>query len=175
MLRKLFVYIACSLDGFIAAPGDDLSFLSQVEREGQDYGSGNFFQTVGTVMVGWKTFDWVKQHAPDFWHKDRQCFVITRTARPQVGQIQFYTGDIVTLVATLKQQAGKNIFCDGGAEIVNLLLQHKLVDEIIISIIPTLLGDGTRLFNHKNVTQQLELVSSKSFESGLVQLHYMCR
>jgi dihydrofolate reductase len=72
----------------------------------------------------------------------------------------------------LKQQPGKNIFCDGGAEIVNLLLKAGLFDEITISIIPVLLGSGVRLFQDGGVEQKLKLVSSKSFPKGLVQLHY---
>lgn len=76
------------------------------------------------------------------------------------------------LIQDLKSKEGKNIYCDGGAEIVNELLKNKLIDELIISIIPVLLGDGTKLFKDGRPELTLELVSTKSFEKGLTQLHY---
>ena len=99
-------------------------------------------------------------------------FVITRTARESVGKTQFYTGELSDLISKLKSENGKNIFCDGGAEIVNELLRKDLIDEIILSIVPILLGDGTRLFKEGRPEQKLKLVSAKPFDTGLVQLHY---
>ena len=97
---------------------------------------------------------------------------ITRTARPSVGRTTFYTGKLTELVQRLKSESGENIYCDGGAEIINELLQHDLIDEFIISVIPILVGNGTRLFKDNRPEQELELVSLKSFETGLIQLHY---
>lgn len=172
MERKLVLYIATSLDGYIAKPNDDLSFLSIVEKEGEDYGYNSFNETFDTVIVGRKTYDWVMKHVAEFPHANKNTFVITRTARPSIGKIHFYTGDLKDLVEELKRAKGKNIFCDGGAEVVNELMKHKLIDEYIISIIPILLGNGTRLFIDGRPEQNLQLVSAKSFETGLTQLHY---
>lgn len=172
MSRKVFMYIAASLDGFIAQPGDDLSFLKIVEKEGEDYGYADFIKNVDTVIVGRKTYDWVKKHVPEFGHTDKQCFVITRTERPATGKTIFYTGDLKELITRLKQQPGKNIFVDGGAEVVNELIKHDLFDEYIVSIIPVLTGGGVRLFKADNPFKILTLVSSQSFDTGLVQLHY---
>jgi dihydrofolate reductase len=169
--RKLIVYIAASIDGFIAKPNDDLSFLSTVEKVGEDYGYADFIATIDTVIVGRKTYDWVLQHAA-FPHADKQTFVITHTPRPAEGNIQFYNGDIVALIQQLKSSPGKHIFCDGGAAIVNLLLQYDLIDELIISVIPILLGNGTRLFATNRPEQLYSLISSQSFDTGLVQLKY---
>ncbi len=108
----------------------------------------------------------------DFPHKDKDTYIITRTERPASGKIKFFTGDLKELVSRLKSQEGKNIFCDGGAEIVNELLMHKLIDEFIISLIPVPVGDGVKLFKDKRPELFLELVSTRSFDSGLVQLHY---
>jgi dihydrofolate reductase len=72
----------------------------------------------------------------------------------------------------LKSEEGKNIYCDGGAEVINELLKHDLVDEFIISIIPVLLGDGIRLFKDGRPEQTLEFITVKTFETGLTQLHY---
>lgn len=171
--RKLILYIACSLDGYIAKPNDNLDFLNIVQRDGEDYGYGEFVATVDTVILGRKTYDWVVGHGFDFPHADKETYIITRQVKPSLGNLIFYNGDLRKLVLELKSGIGKNIFCDGGAEIVNLLLKDKLFDELIISIIPILVGDGVKLFKDNRPEEELKLVSVKSYESGLVQLHYI--
>ena len=170
--RKVILYIATSLDGYIAKPNDDLSFLSIVEQDGQDYGYGDFVNTVDAVIVGRKTYDKVISMGFDFPHSDKDAYVITRTPRPNIGSVKFYSGDLELLVNRLKSEQGKNIYCDGGAEIANELLKHDLIDEFIISIIPILLGSGTKLFTDGRPEQKLELISTKQFDKGLTQLHY---
>ncbi len=161
-----------SLDGYIAKPNDDLSFLSIVEQEGQDYGYEEFIKSVDAVIVGRKTYDKVISMGFGFPHTDKDTYIITRTQRPAIGSVKFYTGDLKTLIEKLKSENGKNIFCDGGAEIVNELLKQDLIDELIISIVPILVGDGTKLFNDGRPEQKLEFASVRSFEKGLTQLHY---
>ena len=173
-MRILSLFIATSLDGYIAQPNDDLSFLKSVEKEGEDYGYAEFTSTVDTIIVGRKTYDYVlKEIGPSHYDNgEREVYVITRTERPGSGKVKFYTGDLSELVQDLKSGKGKNIYCDGGAEIINELLKNDLVDEFIISIIPVLVGNGTRLFKDGRPEQELELLSAKSFDTGLTQLHY---
>lgn len=166
------MYIAMSLDGFIAGENDDLEFLSLVEREGEDYGYGDFIETVETVILGRKTYDKVLSMG-EFHHSKRETYVITRTPRPDEGNIRFYTDDLHCLISKLKAGSGGTVFVDGGAEIVNLLMKEKLFDEFIISIIPVFLGKGTALFEEGRPSESLELRSSKAFSSGLVQVHYV--
>lgn len=173
MSRKTIVFIAASIDGFIAGPADDLSFLDLVAKEGEDYGYAAFLRTVDTVVLGRKTYDWVMKQVPVFPHAAIENYVITRTAKPAVGKTVFYTGNPVTLVKELAQKEGKNIFIDGGAELVNSLLKEKMVHEIYLSVIPVVLGNGVRLFHTGNPMQLSKLVSCKQFSSGLVQLHYV--
>jgi dihydrofolate reductase len=170
--RKLILYIAMSLDGYIAKPNDDLSFLELVACEGEDYGYAEFLNSIDTVILGRKTYDWVMTQVPEFPHADLDTYVISRTARPSIGKTEFYIGNISNLVSELKCKAGKNIFIDGGAELVNSLLKEKLINELIISIIPILLGKGIRLFQEGFPEQNLKLISSKQFDSGLLQTHY---
>ncbi|WP_314241601.1 dihydrofolate reductase family protein [Empedobacter tilapiae] len=172
MNRKVILYIATSLDGYIAKPDDNLDFLSIVEQDGQDYGYNDFIQTVDTVIVGRRTYDKVASMGFDFPHSDKDAYIITRTPRSSIGSIKFYTDDLTLLINKLKSEEGKNIFCDGGAEIVNELLKNNLIDEFIISVIPILVGNGIKLFKDDRPELKLELISVKSFEKGLVQLHY---
>jgi dihydrofolate reductase len=170
--RKVILYIATSLDGYIAKPGDDLSFLSIVEQPGEDYGYNSFIRDVDTVILGRKTYDWVMKQVPEFPHADKEVYIITRQARPAAGSVNFYTEDLDDLISSLRQKKGKNIFIDGGAELVHALMKNNLIDEFIISIIPIFLGDGIALFKPGYQEQKLKLVNSTSFASGLVQLHY---
>lgn len=173
-MGKLSLFIATSLDGYIAKPNDDLSFLKLVEKEGEDYGYAEFTAKIDTIILGRKTYDYVlKEIGTSHYDNGQQdVYVITRTARPGLGRTTFYTGKLNELVQRLKSDGGKNIYCDGGAEIINELLQNDLIDEFIISVVPILVGNGTRLFKDNRPEQQLELISSKSFDTGLIQLHY---
>ncbi|WP_114748588.1 dihydrofolate reductase family protein [Pleomorphovibrio marinus] len=171
-MRKVILYIACSLDGYITKPGDDLSFLDIVAKEGEDYGYRKFTDSVETVIMGRRTYEWVMAQVDQFPHADKETYIVTREMRESIGNVHFYSDDLEDLVIRLKIKKGKNIFVDGGAEVVRMLLDRKLLDELILSIIPVILGDGKRLFSFGIPEQQLEFRSAKSFESGLVQLHY---
>lgn len=172
-MRKLILYISMSLDGYIAKKGDDLSFLSLVQKEGEDYGYHKFMETIDTLILGRRTYDWVMQQVEDFPHTDKASYVITKQERASIGNIQFYNQNLKELVVKLKKQnSKKHIFCDGGAQIVNELLRDKLFDELIISIVPVLLGEGIPLFQDNRPENVLNLIKVKTFKSGLVQLHY---
>jgi dihydrofolate reductase len=83
-----------------------------------------------------------------------------------------YSNNVIDLVKSLKQKKGKDIYCDGGAEVVFELLNHQLFDRLIVSVIPHMLGDGIRLFKDKNIEQHLHFKRSISYPSGIVQLWY---
>lgn len=172
MSRKLVLFIATSLDGYIATPEGNLDFLNLVTEEDQDYGYQDFIASVDTVILGRKTYDKVLSFGIEFPHADKTTFVITRQSRPGTDQLHFYTGDLETLVQELKAKPGKNIFCDGGAEVIAALLGHRLVDEITVSVIPVLLGSGIRLFTDALPQQSLRLVNCRHFPKGLVQVKY---
>lgn len=173
-MRKLSLFIATSLDGYIAKPNDDLSFLQMVEKEGEDYGYAKFTDTIDTLIIGRKTYDYMVREigSSHYDNGEREVYVITRTEKPASGKTVFYTGNLAELVHRLKSGNGKGIYCDGGAEVIHELLQHDLVDELIISVIPVLLGNGTRLFKDGRPEQPLELISAKNYDTGLTQLHY---
>lgn len=171
MKRKLILYIAMSLDGFIATKDDNIDFLSKVNTPGEDYGYADFLQNVDTVIWGRKTFDKVLSFGHGVPHKDKHVYVISKSRTGSEGHAE-YKNDVVQLVKTLKEQPGKDIYCDGGGEVVFELLKHELIDRLIISVIPHLLGDGIRLFKSGRKEQNLKFKKSIAFSSGLVQLWY---
>ncbi len=171
--RKVFLYISMSLDGFIADENDDLSFLSMVDSEGEDYGYFDFVKNIDTYIVGRKTYEVILGLVGEFPQaKMYNCYVITRQNIPNQKNITFYNGNISDLIQSIRQSNGKHIYCDGGGEIVKLLMDNQLIDNFIISIIPTILGNGKRLFIGNTKPSNLKLINTKTFEKGLVQLHY---
>lgn len=163
-----------SLDGFIADENDDLSWLSVVEKEGEDYGYNAMQKRSDTYIVGRKTYDIVLELTGGVFPQAEMytCYVLTRQHRKNENGVTFFNGDIENLISKLKQEEGKDIYCDGGGEIVKLLMQQNLIDEYIISVIPTILGKGRRLFIGGIDKFSLKAKSSKYFDSGLIQLHY---
>lgn len=173
-MRNISLFIAMSLDGYIAKPNDDLNFLKIVEKEGEDYGYAEFISQIDTIIIGRKTYDYVLKEigTSHYDNGQRDVYVITRTEKQKTGRTTFYTGNITELIDQLKAENGENIYCDGGAEIINELLKYDLIDEFIISVIPILLGNGTRLFKDGRPEQTLDFIKSKTFETGLTQLYY---
>lgn len=169
---KVILFIAMSLDGYIAKEVGDISFLSIVERPNENYLYFDFLKTVDTVIVGRKTYDKVKSFGIEFPHKGRKCYVISRTETGKNEDVEFFNGEISELIAKIKKKKGKNIFVDGGAEIVNLLLKQNLIEKIVVSIIPTILGSGIKLFGSDNPETLLVLKKCINYPSGLVQLWY---
>ena len=171
MSRKLYLYIAMSLDGYIAKADDNIDFLSMVETPNEDYGYADFLNNIDTVIWGRRTYDKVLTLSSDFTHKDKKVYVISKSRTGTQDHVTYHS-NVAQLVTDLKKQEGKNIYCDGGAEIVFELLRHQLFDRIIVSVIPHLLGDGIRLFKDGRPEQSLQFKQSLSFPSGLVQLWY---
>lgn len=172
--RKVILYISMSLDGFIAGENDDLSFLSAMEKEGEDYGYAEFTKDVDTYIVGRKTYAKVMDMINTFPQAEQyDCYILTRQDIPNTDNLTFYNGELIELIAKIRQTEGGNIYCDGGAEIVKLFMEHDLIDEYIISVIPTILGKGTRLFSGGTQAFQIKFVTEKQYETGLVQLHYV--
>ena len=172
MTRQVILYIAMSLDGYIAKNDDNIDFLSVVESPGEDYGYSEFRETVDTILWGRKTYDKVLSFGIEFPYKDKKCYVISRTKTGKDENVEFYNGEVKDLIATLRQQEGKNIYCDGGGEVVFELLKYALIDRMIISVIPHLVGNGVMLFKDHRPEQKLKLRRSITFPSGLVQLWY---
>ena len=174
MERKVVLYIAQSLDGFIATEDHDISWLSIVEQEGEDYGYEAFVDTVDTVFMGRRTYEKVLSFGVEFPHKGRKCYVLSASRTGSDENVTFFSGDLKALVEDIKKKEGKNIFIDGGAEVVRVFRSLDLIDDIVISIIPVMLGKGIRLFKETDAMGHLKLISSQSYESGLVQLKYEC-
>lgn len=172
MNRECCLYIAMSLDGYIAGPNGELDFLSTVEQPGEDYGYAEFYETVDTLFMGGKTYDKVLSFGIDFPHRGKESYVWSASRSGRDENVTFVNGDPGAFVRQLKQQPGKRIYCDGGSELIRELLRQDEIDYFRISIIPQLLGAGIPLFREGIPAQKLRLTQTAAFPSGLVQLTY---
>lgn len=169
--RKIVLFIAQSLDGYIATRGDSLDWLFKVEGEG-DNGYSEFYETVDTILLGKRTYDWIMEYENgQFPYIDKECYVFSRTPLDPTKEVQFINGNIVDFIDRLKKEEGKNIWVVGGGDLLYTFFKEKLVDELIITIAPTILGDGIPLFKAGDYNYELHLKGTRTFNQ-FVELHY---
>lgn len=169
--RKLVLFIASSLDGYIATKDDSVEWLYQVEGEG-DNGYSEFYDTIDTVLMGKRSYDWVmNQDLKAFPYKNKACYVFTRSFAEHTDDVTFVNDDVAHFVDQLKQQTGKNIWMVGGGELLHYFIKEKLVDELIITVAPIILGKGIPLFKESEAPLKLLLKNTRTFNQ-FVELHY---
>lgn len=169
---KASVFIATSLDGFIARPDGALDWLPA--DGGEPHGYDEFMATVDALVIGRKTFETVLAFAA--WpYGEKPVFVLSgqpgRLKAPEGAVCEFMAGPPEELVARLAQRGLGQLYIDGGLTIQGFL-RAGLIQRFIITRIPVLLGSGIPLFGDLPWDLRLEHVATRSFPSGLVQSEY---
>lgn len=168
MRPKISVYIAASLDGFIARKNGSVDWLDRMGGFEEDYGFANFLDSVDSVVMGRKTYG--TPGVTSAWpYKGKRVVVLSRTLKEAEHGAEIFAGDVRILLAKLQSEGIEHIWVDGGDTIAQFL---DILDEIIISIIPVLLGSGIPLFPKEREELALKLIESKAYPSGLVQVRY---
>ncbi len=177
-MRKIVLFIAMSLDGYIADTDGGVDWLAGQEDDAaeSDDSYAEFVNSVDTVIMGWKTYHQiVTELSPGQWVYDNlQSYVITHRNCTSESNVTFVSENPCTLANDLKQKSGRDIWICGGADIVHQLMKNNLIDKYHISIIPTILGNGIRLFDVTDKKTDLRLISSKS-SNGIMELVYQKR
>ncbi|MGG7057335.1 dihydrofolate reductase family protein [Clostridium nigeriense] len=172
MNRKVILYIAVSLDNYIARENGEVDWLvGDGSNPNVDNGYEEFYKNIDTVIIGKSTYDQVLSWG-EYPYKGCKGYVYTRSKVESNEDVEFTCEDPKELIYRLKKQEGKDIWIVGGAEIVDIFLKDNLIDEFIIATIPTILGKGIPLFKENNKEIKLKLVESKIFD-GIVQNHYV--
>ena len=165
------VFIAVSLDGFIARTDGSVDWLSLVEAPGEDYGYQRFFDSIDTLVIGRSTYQLALGFEP--WpYQGKRCVVLTHTQSSARHAEEFFAGDVCALATRLAAEGAQRVYVDGGA-VIQQFLAAGLLSELTLSVIPLLLGAGIPLFGSSTARDlKLELLAAQSFPSGLVQLRY---
>jgi dihydrofolate reductase len=168
MERQIVLYIATSLDGFIAGKSGEIDWLFT----DQDYGYAGFLDTIDVVIMGRKTYEQVLTFG-EYPYKGIEGYVFSRSrAGAKDENVTFVSAHLPRFVGSLRAKPGKDIWLAGGAEVVHAFMQHNLIDEYVLSIHPIILGSGIPLFKPPALTTKLVFLKSRTFGSGLVQLTY---
>lgn len=173
-MRKIKLYIAMSLDGYVADTTGGVSFLGGDGSNADKFGSyTEFIKTIDTVILGYSTYDQiVTELSPNEWaYMGKISYVLTHRDIPNEDEIIFTDKDIKILSEELKKTDGKDIWICGGANIAMQFHKLGLIDEYTLSIIPTILGDGIKLFSQIDFEQKLRLKSTTNY-NGIVDLVY---
>ena len=166
-VRKLTLYIAASLDGYIAGPNGEIDWL---EAGGDaDYGYQEFYSSIDTTLMGNKTCP-LTLTVDNFPYPDKTNYVFTRsTPPPDTAHVRFVSGDIAAFVRSLKEQSGKDIWLVGGGQVNSVMLNAGLIDDIILTVFPLVLGDGVPLFAPGAKHASSKTVDCERYETGLIQ------
>lgn len=170
MCRKKSIFISMSIDGYIAGPDGELDWLQRVDLEGEDYGYSAFLESIDAIVLGRNTYE-VAQSASKWPYQGKRVVVLSRTLSSVREEAELFCGDIPLLVSALYSDGVQAIWVDGGLTI-SQFLQHKLVDQLIISVIPVILGAGIPLFSNPVPSFDCRLLSTRAYPTGLVQLSY---
>lgn len=175
--RRIIAYLAVSADGYIARPDGDVEWLNRRPRA-SDYGMREFHNSIDTILLGRKTFDWAQAYAARTGMKElfsaRPAHYVFSQTPPQqpVPHVRFVSEPIKAFAQRLRRTPGKHIWMMGGGELIASFLDAGEIDEFDVHVIPTFIGEGIPLVapRHRDVALQLRGVTQ--YPDGVVRLRY---
>ena len=161
-MRKIKLYIAVSLNGKIAGTDGNVEWLENIPNpEKTDYGYAEFYGTIDTTIQCYNTY------------KGKKNYVITRQQNViNTEHVEFITENHAEFIKTLKEKDGGDIWLIGGSQINTLVINAGLLDEIIIFVMPVIIPGGIELFDAFPKETKLELLGTKSYSGGVIEIHY---
>jgi len=169
-----YIYIATSLDGFIAKSNGSLDWLMEIPNpDRSDYGYAEFINGIDAIVMGRNTFETVL--AFDSWPYTNPVFVLSKTLNqvPEtvLGKAKVVRGEVKSLISQLNNQGFLNLYIDGGRAIQSFL-EADLIDEIIITRVSILLGEGIPLFGKLSHSLKFKLKKTEVLNEFLVKSYY---
>ncbi len=166
LMRKIILYIATSLDGYIAKNNGDVDWFSKNMPSGHD----DFYKSIDTVIMGKNTHDQVLSFGA-YPYQDKKSYVFTRNNNQNKDKNVHFVNNVKKLMQEILFVPGLDIWLIGGSQIISTFMNLGFVDEIILSVIPIVLGDGIPLFTNIKNESKLELLKTIDYDH-LIQLHY---
>ncbi|MBK8823860.1 MAG: dihydrofolate reductase [Anaerolineales bacterium] len=179
-MRKLKLQVQMTVDGFIAGPNGEMDWTSaEWDNELKKY-VGGLTESVDCIILGRKLAQgfipyWAshpEQEGADIFNGTKKVVFTKTLEKSEWTDTVLAKGDLVEEIAQLKKQAGQDMIAYGGAAFVSALIKHRLIDELHLFINPTAIGSGMTIFKELDGRQNLKLVKSTSFDSGIVVLKY---
>lgn len=173
-MRNIVLYIASSLDGYIADKHGGVKWLDKYgNSKSNEENYNKFINNISTIIMGRKTYDQViNELSPTNWiYGNIETYILTNSEIEESPTIKSIRSDFLKFINKLKQEDGKDIWIVGGSETINLFQKYNLIDEYKIGIIPVILGDGIKLFKKLDKEIKLELKSTENIED-MVMLTY---
>lgn len=175
-MGKVLLYIAISLDGFIATPDGGVAWLDGFNVPDEDYGYNTMYARLGAVVMGGITYRQILGFGHWYGGSNVKSYIVTRgkLENPPNQDAVAFSGDVRDLVTKIRAETDKDIWLVGGADLVVQFMQHNLIDEYHISIMPVILGRGIPLFKGATLgkSQSVKLDTVKSYPNGVVQVIY---
>ncbi|HBL35084.1 MAG TPA: riboflavin biosynthesis protein RibD [Porphyromonadaceae bacterium] len=173
-MKKIKLYIAASLDGYIARHDGDLDWLIKDYPITPDfnYGYNDFFESIDTIIMGGRTYREILYMDVVWPYKDKTTYVVTRNPVIPKDNINFITENIIETIHELREENGKDIWLVGGGELITMLLNQDLVDEMIITYIPVIIGNGISLFPNNPKESKWNLQRNMGYENGVLHVVY---
>ncbi|RKN79670.1 dihydrofolate reductase family protein [Ulvibacterium marinum] len=165
--RKIILNLCTSLDSFIEGENGEIDWC----LTDQDYSMTAFLNRIDTIFFGRKSYEQLVQEMPNAF-SDKKKVVFSKTLKNIDAHSRIISGNIENEVRDLINAPGKDIWLFGGANLTTTMLNLNLVDELMISVHPLLLGKGKPLFSAIERRKKLRLTDTKTFSTGLVQLYY---
>ncbi|MBX2876491.1 MAG: dihydrofolate reductase family protein [Saprospiraceae bacterium] len=175
-MKKVKLYIAISLDGYIARKDGSIDWLEALPNPNKiDYGYTAFYETIDTVIMGRKTYDQILGFDVPWPYEQCTTYLATREAdfQPPTPQTKVIQGEISSATRSIVKEEGKDIWLVGGGQLVAFYLNEGLIDEMMLFIIPTIIGEGIPLFPSPLRESSFHLQSTEHYETGAVLLHYI--
>jgi dihydrofolate reductase len=170
----IYVYVGVSLDGFIAAADGDLDWLNEIPNPDEsDYGFAEFISSIDAIVMGRNTFEKVLTF--DSWPYEKPVFVLSNSLKdvPQsLGtKAEIVSGPLRALVSQLRERGFAHLYVDGGI-VIQSFLEEDLVDEMILTRIPILLGAGVPLFGGLTKRLWFKHDRTEALNETLVKSYY---
>ena len=172
--RKVKLYIACSLNGFIAESDGSVAFLETIPNpDALDYGYAEFYDSIDTTVQGYSTYQQVNDWDIPFPYKGKNNYVFTRKQGLPISEdVTFVVEDHESFLRNLKHQAGGDIWLIGGGKLNQFCLECGLIDAMDIFVMPILLADGIPIFARQGSNVNLDLIGQEHYANGVVRLSY---
>jgi len=174
-------YVAQSLDGYIAEADGNLDWLTGYPSEGSgppgatDGEYDRFFAQVGVIAMGSATYEWILDKVDSWPYEGTPCWVFTsrELAVPDGADVRFARGAVAPVLDEMRAVAGeRNVWVVGGGDLASQFVGEGVLDELILTVVPVVLGDGLPTFAQRHADNPLRLTATRPSKDGMTELRY---